>query len=95
MTFQLPEKPFFADIELHSQMMVVSVSAPNIGKTMLTPPFIPAMNEYYGRNAYFIYNQARAEQGSLGIIQNVTSDQLTLRALRLRKSCPKYSRLSA
>lgn len=80
-TFQLPEKPFFSDIELHSQMMVVSVSAPNIGKAMLTPPFIPQMNDYYGRNAYFLYNKARAERGSLGIIQTVTSDQLTLKAL--------------
>jgi len=35
-TFQLPEKPFFSDIELYSQMMVVSVSAPTIGKAMLT-----------------------------------------------------------
>jgi hypothetical protein len=80
-TFQLPEKPFYSDIELHSQQVVVSVTGPKIGDAMLTPPFIPQLNEYYGRNIYFIYNQARAEQGSLGIIQNVTSEQLTLRAL--------------
>jgi hypothetical protein len=80
-TFELPEKPYETDIDLHSQMVVVSVSAPNIGKAMLTSPFIPVLNEYYGRNAYFIYNKARAERGGLGIIQNVTSDQLTLRAL--------------
>jgi hypothetical protein len=79
-TFQLPDKPFFADMELHSQMMVVSASASNIGKAMLTPPFIPELNEYYGRNSYFPH-KARAEQGSLGIIQNVTTDQLTLRPL--------------
>jgi hypothetical protein len=88
-TFQLPEKPFFSDIELHSQMMVVSVSAPNIGRAMLTPPFIPQLNEYYGRKAYFIYNKARAELGSLGIIQDVTSDQLTLRALPFTEVLPK------
>ncbi len=62
-TFQLPDKPFFSDVELHSQMMVVSVSAPNIGKAMLTPPFIPRLNDYYGRHVYFIYNKARAERG--------------------------------
>lgn len=88
-TFQLPDKPFFSDVELHSQMMVVSVSAPNIGKAMLTPPFIPRLNDYYGRHAYFIYNKARAERGSLGIIQNVTSDQLTLRALPFTKVLTK------
>jgi len=80
-TFQLPEKPFFSDTELHSQMVVVSVSAPNIDNAMLTPPYVPQLNEYYGRKAYFHYNKARAERGSLGIIQNVTSEQLTLRAL--------------
>lgn len=80
-TFQLPEKPFYSDIDLHAQHMVVSVSGPNIGTAMLTPPFIPQLNEYYGRNAYFRYNRARAERGSLGIIQEVTTEQLTLRAL--------------
>ena len=39
-TFLLPEKPFFSDADLHSQMMVVSVSGPNLGNAMLTPPFI-------------------------------------------------------
>ena len=80
-TFQLPENPSYSDIELHSQHMVVSVSGPNIGDAMLTPPFIPQLNEYYGRNAYFLYNCARAERGSLGVVQNVTSEQLTLTAL--------------
>jgi hypothetical protein len=80
-TFQLPEKPFYSDIELHSQHMAISVTGPNIGDAMLTPPFIPQLNEYYGRNAYFLYNAARAERGSFGIVQNVTSEQLTLTAL--------------
>src|SRR5262249_6547184 len=43
-TFQLPEKPFFSDIELHSQQVVISVSGPTIGGAMLTPPFIPQLN---------------------------------------------------
>jgi hypothetical protein len=80
-TFLLPDKPFYSDIELHPQHMVVSVTGPRIGDATLTPPFIPQLNEYYGRNAYFLYNRARAERGSLGIIQEVTSEQLTLRAL--------------
>jgi hypothetical protein len=80
-TFLLPEKPFYSDFELHTQMMVVSVSAPNVGNAMLTPPFIPALNEYYGRNEYFMHDKARAERGSLGIIEEVTRHQLTLTAL--------------
>jgi hypothetical protein len=88
-TFQLPEKPFDSDIELHSQHMVVSVTGPNIGDAMLTPPFIPQLNEYYGRNAYFLYNAARAERGSLGIVQNLTSEQLTLTALSFTRVLTK------
>ncbi len=80
-TFLLPEKPFYSDFELHTQMVVVSVSAPNVGNAMLTPPFIPALNEYYGRNEYFRHDRARAERGSLGIIEEVTREQLTLTAL--------------
>lgn len=53
-TFQLPDKPFFSDIELHSQMMVVSVSGPNIGKAMLTPPFVPQLNEYYAQRVFHL-----------------------------------------
>jgi hypothetical protein len=59
-TLQLPEKLFYSDIELHSQHVVVSVTGPKIEDAMLTPPFIPQLNEYYGRNAYFLYNRARA-----------------------------------
>lgn len=79
--FQLPEKPVFADAPLHAQKVVVSVSGPNIGNAMLTPPFIPRLNNYYGRKAYFRGSAARSEPGGLGIIINVTDDQLTLHAL--------------
>lgn len=79
--FQLPEKPFFSEAELHSQMVVVSVSAGNIGQAVLTPPFIPQLNEYYGRNAYFIHDKVRAERTALGVIQSVTDEQLTIRAI--------------
>lgn len=89
-TLQLPEKPFYSDIELHSQHVVVSVTGPKIGDSMLTPPFIPQLNEYYGRNAYFLYNRARAERGSLGIIEEATSEQLTLRALPFVQVLAKF-----
>ena len=79
--FQLPEKPFFAGSDLHVQKVVVSVTGPNIGNAMLTPPFIPQLNEYYGRTAYFRGSAARSDPGGLGIILNVTEEQLTLRTL--------------
>jgi hypothetical protein len=61
--------------------VVVSVSGPNIGDAMITPPFVPQLNEYYGRTAYFRGSAARSEPGGLGIIINVTDEQLTLHAL--------------
>jgi hypothetical protein len=79
--FQLPEKPFFADADLYVQKVVVSVAGPNIGNAMLTPPFVPQLNAYYGRTAYFRGSAARSEPGGLGIIINVTDEQLTLHAL--------------
>jgi hypothetical protein len=79
--FQLPEKPFFSDYPLHSQMVVASVSARNLDNAMLTPPFIPQLNGYYCQREYVLPNKVRAERGSLGIILPVSEEQLTIRAL--------------
>jgi len=83
-TFQFPSKPFFVDdFRYHDQKVVVSVQASEVleSDSLFTPPFIPQLNEYYGRSAYFDYDKVRAEPNSLGIICSVTKEQLTLRAL--------------
>jgi AIG2-like family len=84
-TFELPTKPFFDDFALHTQQVVVSVhplvTTENI---VLKAPFFPPLNEYYGRQAYFLYNAVRSEREGIGIIEEVTNTSLTIRALDVR-----------
>lgn len=84
-TFELPTKPFFDDFELHTQQVVVSVHP--LVKTeniVLKPPFFPPLNEYYGRQAYFLYNAVRSERQGIGIIEKVTNTSLSIHALDVR-----------
>lgn len=84
-TFQLPDKPFFDELEFHTQHAVVSVH-PLVDITKgeewtWQTLFIPELNEFYGRDHYLIWNQARAEVDGLGIISEITRDHLTLWAV--------------
>jgi len=84
-SFALTDKPFFKDWAAYHQHFVISVD-PGVGliqneRETLHTPFIPELNEYYGRQCYFSWNHARAEPESLGIVQSVTSDHITLRGL--------------
>jgi hypothetical protein len=69
--FALPDRPFDED-DPHAlnQQFVVIVDAEQYGpasddRTFATP-FVPRLNEFYGRNFYFEYDKARAEPGSFG-----------------------------
>ena len=83
-TFELPAKPFFDHVALHTQQLVVSVhpliTTENV---VLKPPFFPPLNEYYGRHAY-LYNAVRSEREGIGIIIGVTTTSLTIHALDVR-----------
>lgn len=84
-TFELPEKPFFNELELHSQKVVVSVHPlVTTDNVIFRPPFCPKLNEYYGREAYFLYNAVRSEHHGLGIIVDISTKSLTLHALETR-----------
>src|SRR2546425_573431 len=84
-TFELPTKPFFDDATLHSQQVVVSVHplVPTEG-VILRPPYLPQLNEYYGREAYFVYNAVRSERDGIGIVARITATSLTIHALDVR-----------
>lgn len=87
-TFQLPEKPFFNEPHTHSQHLVVSVHPPvDIPRENVTfdPPFIPELNEYYGRNFHFRWDHVRIEPHATGIVDTVSSPDLTIRALPSRE----------
>lgn len=84
-TFELPSKPFFDDAELHTQDVVVSVHPLVTNENVvLKPPFLPQLNEYYGREAYFEYDAVRSERGGIGIITGITTTSLTIHALDVR-----------
>ena len=70
-------------------MVVASISSGKVDNALLTPPFIPQLNEYYGRHAYLRSDKVRAERGSFGIIIDVTEDQLTIRALPFAETACK------
>jgi hypothetical protein len=85
-TFELPKKPFFDDIMLHTQQLVVSVHPMvRTENVVLKPPFFPPLNEYYGRQAYFLYHSVRSEREGIGIIADVTTTSLTIHALDVRE----------
>lgn len=84
-TFELPTKPFFDDAALHTQNVVISVRPlVTTANLVLKPPFLPQLNEYYGREAYFHYNAVRSERGGIGIVTGVTTTSLTIHALDVR-----------
>jgi hypothetical protein len=83
--FQLPKKPFFSDVELYRQHLFASLS-PFIGfqedeSTTFVTPFIPELNEFYGRKVHFGWNEVRAESEGIGILTKVTRDHLKINAL--------------
>ena len=84
--FELPPKPFFDDlVGLHNQHVVVSVH-PLVQPDgiILRPPYLPQLNEYYGRDAYFLYNAVRSEPDGIGIITEITNTNLSIHALDVR-----------
>jgi hypothetical protein len=84
-TFELPSKPFFDDVMLHTQSVIVSVHPlVTTENVVLKPPYFPKLNEYYGREAYFVYDAVRSEREGIGIITEVTESNLTVRALDVR-----------
>lgn len=86
-SFQLPQKPFYDRGGVSIQKAVVSVrplvGSSNKEETFWTP-FIPELNEYYGREVCGRWNTARAEVDGLGIVTYVSTDNLALHSLNSR-----------
>ncbi|MDP2333021.1 MAG: hypothetical protein Q8M19_20240 [Reyranella sp.] len=84
-SFALTDKPFAEGRDAHEQHYVLSVN-PGIGlyrneQATLHTPFIPELNEFYGRKAHTIWNVARSEPDSLGIVTSAADNHETLHAL--------------
>lgn len=87
-SFQLPEKPFFDELELHNQKVIVSMrpvsDISRSEKSTFKIPYLPELNNYYGYKAHFIPPEAHAEAGGLGIVTDITTQDVTIRALSKR-----------
>jgi len=97
-SFPLPEKTCYDKGYLRHQHLVASIS-PGIGlygneRATLMTPFLPELNEYYGRNYYFEWNKARAEPEGIGIIIDVWREDLTLSALDVSSLISKIFELT-
>jgi hypothetical protein len=92
-SFALPDRPCDDDDPLVlDQRYVVTVDAQRYGADLddrtFATPFVPRLNEFYGRNFYGSYDDTRAEPGSfgrgaVGIISSVGTQQLAVNAVRI------------
>ena len=81
-TLELREKPGFNEPLFNRQQLVLTLK-PTLNysrddRFLFTVPFIPELNEYFGREHYYDWNKARAEKDGLGIITPLWTDHITL-----------------
>ncbi|GAA0623939.1 hypothetical protein GCM10009422_20250 [Brevundimonas kwangchunensis] len=84
-SFAIGDRPFSKHFSLDQQRYVLSVD-PGIGlfgneQATFHLPFLPALNEFYGRNCHFEWDSARAEPESLGIVTTAADGDMSLRAV--------------
>ncbi len=94
-SFALPDRPFDDDDpQVFDQTYVVTVDAQQYGAGLddhtFSTPFVPKLNEFYGRNFHWHYDEARAEPGSfgggaVGIVTSVSTQQLSVNAIRIHE----------
>jgi hypothetical protein len=88
-SFALPDRPFDDDdVPSLSQKFVVVVDAAqygDVGDFTFGTPFVPEMNEFYGRRFCHDYDAARAQlgrmdKGAVGIITQISTQRLSIKA---------------
>lgn len=90
-SFAIPQKPFSDDRDARNQQYVVTVAATQYGELPVdgltfNTPYVPQMNEFYGRNFHFEYDKARVERdglhgGRIGLIRDIHDQQITIHAI--------------
>lgn len=88
-TFQLPPKPFFDDVSttLHFQKFITSLQlfgGMSTGEWTFHMPYIPELNEYYGRQSNIGFDRVRVEPRGIGVFQTISDSDLTLEGLSVR-----------
>ena len=86
LTFELREKPFYEEHEVHTQHYVASIDPLAFGEgeqVTFNYPFLPELNDFYRREAC-LADGIRSGRDGLGVITDVGTEALTIRALRPR-----------
>ncbi len=88
-SFPLPPKPFSEEQCLFDQHFVISTDF-GVGllgdeRVTLTIPYIPSLNEIYGRECYFEWNKTRVEHSALGVISNPRISDLNFSAIDINR----------
>ena len=69
MTLALPDKPVFEHPQLSQQHIAVSIRGSDPwsfkGTATFFPPYVPELNEYYGRELHYHYAGIRSEPRSI------------------------------
>jgi len=81
-TVPIGEMPGFNERPFNSQHLVVTLK-PTVNyscddKFVFAVPFVPEMNEYFGREHHFHWNRTRAGKDGLGIITQLWTEHVTL-----------------
>jgi hypothetical protein len=86
-TFELREKPFYDEHELHTQTYVASIGVlAYYGEDELVTfnyPFLPELNDFYRREALDVH-EVRSDRNGLGVIMSVRAHSLTVHAILSR-----------
>jgi hypothetical protein len=91
LSFELREKPFYDEIDVHTQTFVASVRPLAIRENdelTFIYPYLPELNDFYRREAGTAHD-VRSERNGLGIVTDVMTDQLTVRAVSSRRLISK------
>ena len=86
LTFELREKPFYEGHEVHTQHYVASIDPLAFGEgeqVTFNYPFLPELHDFYRREAC-LADGIRSGRNGLGVITDVGTETLTIRALRQR-----------
>jgi len=81
-TLQLRDKPGYDESPFRNQQLVLTLK-PTLNysrdnRFLFSVPFIPELNEYFGRQHHFVWNEARGEKDGIGIITRLWTEHITL-----------------
>jgi hypothetical protein len=89
LTFALPDKPLYEHPNLSQQHVAVSIRGSDPwafkGTATFFPPYVPELNEYYGRELHYHYARIRSEPCSIwqsvSLLTNISDADVTFHAL--------------